>query len=101
MKSQCMRCGDGTLIEQFRAELSAVTAERDALREKVSQVYSLATRALADPPDGTATLVEICTVLEGAPVAQNATTDRHSVKCGDPDYRCPGCEVTNGTGRAK
>lgn len=33
MKSTCMRCGDGTLLEQFSIQLAEVTEERDRLRE--------------------------------------------------------------------
>ena len=33
MKSTCMRCGDGTLLEQFRTQLAEVTQELNMVRE--------------------------------------------------------------------
>ncbi len=55
----------------WRITLDACLDLRDAreeiarLREDKAAIYAIVTRALAEPPDGTATLVEIATLLEG------------------------------------
>ena len=47
-----------------KAMLRLIRALRDE-RAKTERIYATVTRALAEPPDGTGTLVEIATICEG------------------------------------
>lgn len=49
------------LVGRLRKEKERVEAARYAA---LLQIYKLATFALAEPPDGTETLVRICTICE-------------------------------------
>ena len=63
-------------------ELAAVTAERDALRGALVEIYATATRTLAEPPCAdVSALIMICTILEALPSPQSPAPAPEGPEC--------------------